>query len=233
MSGILHMPQGGAQIAVISQIPEILMSGDITVQEMLDTLGQYTYVINSNDNSYATIQYHWDNTYVDPYDWVLSNTNTNGRMILINGYNDGTINFHSGLNFQPQLPVRNQNDKLIPVKAMFINRVLDFASDRVIATCSLAESSWTSTTVKVHLIPYDQNKTTGQYISMLLDHINGSSNGVYTMQFVHNGTSGQNDLEGIMLGELPNSGKYLIGLETSSSQDNASPSIYKLQFRTY
>ena len=68
---------------------------------------------------------------------------------------------------------------------------------------------------------------------MLLDHINGSSNGVYTMQFVHNGTPDQNDIEGIMLGELPNSGKYLVGLETSSSQTNASPSIYKLQFRTY
>ena len=233
MSGILHMPQGGAQIAVISQIPEILMSGDITVQEMLDTLGQYTYVINPNDNSYATIQYHWDNTYVDPYDWVLNDTNGNGKMILINVYNQGGYNFHSGLNFQPSLTVRNQNDKLIPVKAMFINRILDFASDRVIATCSLAESNWTSTTVKVHLIPYDQNKTTGQYISMLLDHINGSSNGVYTMQFVHNGTENQNDIEGIMLGELPNSGKYLVGLETSSSQDNAYPSIYKLQFRTY
>ena len=52
---------------------------------------------------------------------------------------------------------------------------------------------------------------------MLLDHMNGSSNGVYTMQFVHNGTVDQNDIEGIMLGELPNSGKYLVGLETSSS----------------
>ena len=233
MSGILHMPQGGAQIAVISQIPEILMSGDITVQEMLDTLGQYTYVINPNDNSYATIQYHWDNTYTGDYAWVKNNTNSNGKMLLINGYNEGTINFHSGLNFQPQLRNNSTQEFITPVKAMFINRVLDFASDRVIATCSLAESDWTSTTVKVHLIPYDQNKTTGQYISMLLDHMNGSSNGVYTMQFVHNGTSGQNDLEGIMLGELPNSGKYLVGLETSSSQDNASPSIYKLQFRTY
>lgn len=232
MSGILHMPQGGAQIAVISQIPEVLMSGDITVQEMLDTLGQYTYVIQT-DNSFHTIQYYWDNVYIGDYAWLLNDTNSNGKMILINGYNNGGYNFHSGINFQPQATVRNQSDILIPVKAMFIDRVLDFASDRVIATCSLAESDWTSTTVKVHLIPYDQNKTTGQYISMLLDHINGSSNGVYTMQFVHNGTVDQNDLEGIMLGELPNSGKYLVGLETSSSQSNASPSIYKLQFRTY
>ena len=232
MSGILHMPQGGAQIAVISQIPEVLMSGDITVQEMLDTLGQYTYVIET-DNTYATIQYLWDTEYTGDYAWVLGDTNSNGKMLLINGYNQGGQNFHSGINFQPQLNIRNTDTRLIPVKAMFINRVLDFASDRVIATCQLAEENWTSTIVKVHLIPYDKDKTVSDYISMLLDHINGSSNGVYTMQFVHNGTSGQNDLEGIMLGELPNSGKYLVGLETSSSQNNASPSIYKLQFRTY
>jgi hypothetical protein len=68
---------------------------------------------------------------------------------------------------------------------------------------------------------------------MLLDHMNGAENGIYTMSFVHNGTVGQNDIEGIMLGELPNSGKYLVGIETSSSQNNATPSIYKLQFRTY
>lgn len=232
MSGILHMPQGGAQIAVISQIPEVLMSGDITVQEMLDTLGQYTYVIQT-DNSFHTIQYYWDNVYIGDYAWLLNDTNSNGKMILINGYNNGDYNFHSGINFQPQATVRNQSDILIPVKAMFIDRVLDFASDRTIATCQLAESDWTSTTVKVHLIPYEQGKTTSQYIQTLIDHINGSQNGVYTMQFVHNGTSGQNNLEGIMLGELPNSGKYLVGLETSSSQSNASPSIYKLQFRTY
>ena len=233
MGGILHMPQGGAQIAVISQIPEVLMSGDITVQEMLDTLGQYTYVIKT-DNTYATIQYLWTTEYVEgSQPWVISDTNGNGKMILINGYNQGGYNFHSGLNFQPQLTIQNTSTILIPVKAMFINRVLDFASDRVIATCQLAEADWTSTTVKVHLIPYDKDKTVNDYISMLLAHMSGTENGVYTMSFVHNGTSGQNDLEGIMLGELPNSGKYLVGIETSSSQNNATPSIYKLQFRTY
>lgn len=228
MSGILHMPQGGAQIKVISQIPEILMSGDLTVQEMLDTLGQYTYVIDPN-NDFHVIQYYWDNVYVGDYAWVLLDPAQNGGMCLING----TTGFHSGLNFQPQIRDINTQNFLTPVKAMFINRVLDFASDRVIATCALAEASWTSTEVKVHLIPYDQNKTTAQYISMLLDHMNGAENGVYTMSFVHNGTASQNDIEGIMLGELPNSGKYLVGIETSSSQNNATPSIYKLQFRTY
>lgn len=232
MSGILHIPQGGAQIAVISQIPEVLMPGDITVQEMLDSLGQYTYVIKT-DNTFATIQYLWTTEYTGDYSWVITDTNSNGKMILINGYNQGSSNFHSGLNFQPQLTIRNTENILIPVKAMFINRVLDFASDRVIATCQLAEESWTSTTVKIHLIPYDRDKTVNDYISMLLAHINGTENGVYSMQFTHNGTVGQNDLEGIMLGELPNSGKYLVGIETSSSQSNASPSIYKLQFRTY
>lgn len=227
MSGILHMPQGGAQIKVISQIPETLMSGDLTVQEMLDTLGQYTYVIDPN-NDYHVIQYYWDNVYIDNYAWIIADTTANGSMCLING----TTGFHSGLNFQPQARDNSQNF-LTPVKAMFINRVLDFASDRVISTCALSEGSWTSTEVKVHLIPYDQNKTTAQYISMLLDHMNGAENGVYTMSFVHNGTVGQNDIEGIMLGELPNSGKYLVGIETSSSQNNATPSIYRLQFRTY
>lgn len=227
MGGILHMPQGGAQIKVISQIPETLMSGDLTVQEMLDTLGQYTYVIDPNNN-FHTIQYYWDNVYVDNYEWIILDPINNGSMCLING----AVGFHSGLNFQPQARDNSQNF-LTPVKAMFINRVLDFASDRVISTCALSEGSWTSTEVKVHLIPYDQNKTTAQYISMLLDHMNGAENGVYTMSFVHNGTVGQNDIEGIMLGELPNSGKYLVGIETSSSQNNATPSIYKLQFRTY
>lgn len=227
MSGILHMPQGGAQIKVISQIPETLMSGDLTVQEMLDTLGQYTYVIDQN-NDFHVIQYYWDNVYVDNYEWIILDPVNNGSMCLING----ATGFHSGLNFQPQARDNSQNF-LTPVKAMFINRVLDFASDRVISTCALSEGSWTSTEVKVHLIPYDQNKTTAQYISMLLDHMNGAENGVYTMSFVHNGTTGQNDIEGIMLGELPNSGKYLVGIETSSSQNNATPSIYKLQFRTY
>lgn len=227
MSGILHMPQGGAQIKVISQIPETLMPGDLTVQEMLDTLGQYTYVIDPN-NDFHVIQYYWDNVYVDNYEWITLDPVNNGSMCLING----ATGFHSGLNFQPQ--ARNDDQAfLTPVKAMFINRVLDFASDRVISTCTLSEGGWTSTEVKVHLIPYDQNKTTAQYISMLLDHMNGTDNGVYTMSFVHNGTASQNDIEGIMLGELPNSGKYLVGIETSSSQNNATPSIYKLQFRTY
>lgn len=228
MGGILHMPQGGAQVKVISQIPETIMSGDLTVQEMLDTLGQYTYVIDPN-NDYRVIQYYWDNVYVGDYAWVIADMASNGGMCLING----TTGFHSGLNFQPQIRDRDDQIFLTPVKAMFINRVLDFASDRVISTCALSEGSWTSTEVKVHLIPYDQNKTTAQYISMLIDHMNGTQNGVYTMSFVHNGTTGQNDIEGIMLGELPNSGKYLVGIETSSSQNNATPSIYRLQFRTY
>ncbi len=226
MSGILHMPQGGARIKVIYQIPETLMSGDLTVQEMLDTLGQYTYVIDPN-NDYHVIQYYWDNVYIDNYAWIIATT-SNGSMCLING----KTGFHSGLNFQPQAR-DNSSNFLTPVKAMFINRVLNFASDRVISICALSEENWTSTEVKVHLIPYDQNKTTAQYISMLLDHMNGAENGVYTMSFVHNGKVGQNDIEGIMLGELPSSGKYLVGIETSSSQDNATPSIYKLQFRTY
>lgn len=208
------------------------MPGDITVQEMLDSLGQYTYVIKT-DNTFATIQYLWTTEYTGDYSWVITDTNNNGKMILINGYNQDNSNFHSGLNFQPQLTIRNTENILIPVKAMFINRVLNFASDRVIATCQLAEESWTSTTVKIHLIPYERDKTVNDYISMLLAHINGTENGVYSMQFTHNGTVGQNDLEGIMFGELPNSGKYLVGIETSSSQDNASPSIYRLQFRTY
>lgn len=228
MGGILHMPQGGAQVKVISQIPETIMSGDLTVQEMLDTLGQYTYVIDPN-NDYRVIQYYWDNVYVGDYAWVIADMASNGGMCLING----TTGFHSGLNFQPQIRDRDDQVFLTPVKAMFINRVLDFASDRVISTCALSEGSWTSTEVKIHLIPYDQNKTTAQYISMLIDHMNGTQNGVYTMSFVHNGTTGQNDIEGIMLGELPNSGKYLVGIETSSSQNNATPSIYRLQFRTY
>lgn len=228
MGGILHMPQGGAQVKVISQIPETIMSGDLTVQEMLDTLGQYTYVIDPN-NDYRVIQYYWDNVYVGDYAWVIADMASNGGMCLING----TTGFHSGLNFQPQIRDRDDQVFLTPVKAMFINRVLDFASDRVISTCALSEGSWTSTEVNVHLIPYDQNKTTAQYISMLIDHMNGTQNGVYTMSFVHNGTTGQNDIEGIMLGELPNSGKYLVGIETSSSQNNATPSIYRLQFRTY
>lgn len=228
MGGILHMPQGGAQVKVISQIPETIMSGDLTVQEMLDTLGQYTYVIDPN-NDYRVIQYYWDNVYVGDYAWVIADMASNGGMCLING----TTGFHSGLNFQPQIRDRDDQAFLTPVKAMFINRVLDFASDRVISTCALSEGSWTSTEVKIHLIPYDQNKTTAQYISMLIDYMNGTQNGVYTMSFVHNGTTGQNDIEGIMLGELPNSGKYLVGIETSSSQNNATPSIYRLQFRTY
>lgn len=233
MSGILHMPQGGTQVSMISQIPEVFMSGDITVQEMLDTLGQYTYVIKT-DNTYATIQHLWTTEYVEgSQPWVISDTNGNGKMILINGYNQGGYNFHSGLNFQPQLTIQNTSTILIPVKAMFINRVLNFASNRAIAICQLAEAHWTSTTVKVHLIPYDKDKTVSDYISMLLAHMSGAENGVYSMQFTHNGIAAQNDIEGIMLGELPSSGKYLVGIETSSSQDNATPSIYKLQFRTY
>ena len=67
----------------------------------------------------------------------------------------------------------------------------------------------------------------------ILAHMSGAENGVYSVQFTHNGIAAQNDIEGITLGELPNSGKYLVGIETSSSQNNATPSIYKLHFRTY
>jgi len=64
---------------------------------MLDTLGQYTYVIDPN-NDFHVIQYYWDNVYVDSYEWIILDTTNNGKMCLING----ATGFHSGLNFQPQ-----------------------------------------------------------------------------------------------------------------------------------
>jgi hypothetical protein len=53
------------------------------------------------------------------------------------------------------------------------------------------------------------------------------------MKFTHNGIAGQNDLEGIMLGELTSAGKFVIGITVNSNQTNVCPSIYNLVFRTY
>ena len=216
MSGILHMPQGGAQVSMISQIPETVMSGDPTVQEMLDTLGQYTYVIK-DDNSYDLIANLWEN-----YE-IWERAPGNGDMVLINA------DKHSGLNFQPQSTMHP-----ITVKAMFIQRTINLSSNRVIGFCKLSEGSWGSTEVRIHLIPYDANKSTADYINQLKNYLdNNIANGIVTMKFTHNGIAGQNDLEGIMLGELTSAGKFVIGITVNSNQTNVCPSIYNLVFRTY
>ena len=215
MSGFLHMPQGGAQVSMISQIPEVIMSGDPTVQQIYDTLGTYTYVIKS-DNSYDLV----DNIY-DEYE-VWEKASGNGDMCIINA------DKHAGLNFQPQ-----STNHPVEVKAMFIHRTIDLSSNRVLGFGKMSEGSWGATTLYVHLIPFDASKTVAQYIDMLVQHIGGTNNGIQTMSFVHNGTPGQNDLEGIMLKEIPTAGKYLVGLHVDSNQTNVCPSIYNLQFRTY
>lgn len=223
MSGILHMPQGGAQVSMISQIPETIIEGrDITLQEMLDTLATYTYVIKT-DNSYNLVSNIWNN---DTPDWGKNPSSGNGDQVIIN------YDKHNGLNFQPQMRDTDQQ-YMFPVKAMLINRTINLASNRVIGFCKMSEASWTSTDVTIYFIPYDSNKTTQDYVTMLLDKMNGASNGVYTMTFVHNGVSPQNDIEALMVGELTSAGKYLCAISTSSSQDNACPSIYNLVFRTY
>lgn len=223
MSGILHMPQGGAQVSMISQIPETVIEGrDATLQEMLDTLATYTYVIKP-DNSYNLVGNIWDN---DMPEWAKNPSSGNGDQVVID------YDKHNGLNFQPQ--VRNTDQQFIcPVKAMLIGRTINLASNRVIGFCKMSEASWTSTDVTIYLIPYDSGKTTQDYVTMLLDKMGGATNGVYTMSFVHNGVAPQNDIEALMLGELTSAGKYLVAISTSSSQNNACPSIYNLVFRTY
>lgn len=223
MSGILHMPQGGAQVSMISQIPETVIEGrDATLQEMLETLATYTYVIKP-DNSYNLVGNIWDN---DMPEWAKSSSSGNGDQVIID------YDKHNGLNFQPQVRDADQN-LICPVKAMLIGRTINLASNRVIGFCKMSEASWTSTDVTIYLIPYGSNKTTNDYITMLIDKMNGASNGIYTMNFVHNGVASQNDIEALMLGELTTAGKYLVAISTSSSQNNACPSIYNLVFRTY
>ena len=87
MGAILHLPQGGAQIVVVSEIPEVPIPGeDATTQEILTTLGTYTQVV-APDGTYRTIEDIWGN-----YEgWET--TPGNGDMVLINGQK------HNGLNF--------------------------------------------------------------------------------------------------------------------------------------
>lgn len=220
MSGILHLPQGGAQIAVISQIPDTLMDRDATFQEVYDTLGTYTYVYDTDDTT-DTVDGIWDG--YESWEQTVENSD----MAIINQAR------HNGLNFQPQAQIQNTQTRKNDVKFMFINRVLDFASDRVISTCKVSEANWTSTVVKFYLIPYNSNYTVNDYLTKLNNHLSTPDADIVEMTFTHNGVQDQNDLEGIMLATLPIPGKYLVGISTTSTQNNASPSIYSLQFRTY
>lgn len=220
MSGILHLPQGGAQIAVISQIPDTLMNRDATFQEVYDTLGTYTYVYDTDDTT-DTVDGIWDG--YESWEQTVENSD----MAIVNKAR------HNGLNFLPQAQIPNTQTRKNDVKFMFINRVIDFASDRVISTCKVSEANWTSTVVNIYLIPFNSNYTVNDYLTKLNNHLTTPDADIVEMTFTHNGVQDQNDLEGIMLATLPIPGKYLIGIKTTSTQNNAAPSIYSLQFRTY
>lgn len=220
MSGILHLPQGGAQIAVISQIPDTLMNRDATFQEVYDTLGTYTYVYDTDD-TIDTVDGIWDG--YESWEQAVENSD----MAIINKAR------HNGLNFLPQAQIPNTQTRKNDVKFMFINRVIDFASDRVISTCKVSEANWTSTVINIYLIPFNSNYTVNDYLTKLNNHLTTPDADIVEMTFTHNGVQDQNDLEGIMLTTLPIPGKYLVGIKTTSTQNNAAPSIYSLQFRTY
>lgn len=217
MAGILHLPQGGAQIIVVSEIPEIPIPGeDATIEDMLATLGTYTQVV-APDGTYKTPAEIWDG-YLD---WEKDPNN--GNMCIINGTT------HNGLNFGP---TSTQNP--YTVSFMFIDRVMNFASKRIIGQVQMSEGSWGTSVVTIYLLPYNTSKTLAEEIAQIKAIVDGGANdSVTSMSFRHNGFGEANDDIGLMLGELPSAGKYKVAIHMSYSPDNVCPTIYSLNFRTY
>lgn len=217
MGAILHLPQGGAQIVVVSEIPEVPIPGeDATTQEILATLGTYTQVV-APDGTYRTIEDIW----ADYEGWEKASGN--GDMVLVNDQK------HNGLNFQPQ-----STQHPYTVSFMYIDRVMNFASKRVIGQAKISEGSWGNTIVKIHIIPYSTTSTVDSDIAKVKTYLDGgAANGIVTLSFRHNGFGPANDDIGIMLGELASAGRYKIAISMESDQTNVCPSIYQLNFRTY
>lgn len=217
MGGLLHLPQGGAQIVVVSEIPEVPIPGeDASIEDMLATLGTYTQVV-APDGTYKTPAEIWDG-YLD---W--EKTPGNGDMCIINSTK------HNGLNFGPS---STQNP--YTVSFMFINRVMNFASKRIIGYAKMSEGSWGTTVCTLYFLPYDTKKPLTQEIAQVKNVIDGGTDdSIITMSFRHNGYGEANDDVGLMLGELPFAGKYKVAIHMDYSPNNVCPTIYSLNFRTY
>lgn len=217
MSALLHLPQGGAQITVVSEIPELPIPGeDTSIEDVLATLGQYTYVVTT-DGTYKTPQQLWD----EYEDWEKNPIN--GDMVIVNATK------HNGLNFQPTSGVHPYE-----VSFMFIDRVMNFASKRLIGTVQLSEGGWGNTMVNIHLIPYDVNRSVATDIAKVRDYLNGNPDDeIVTMSYRHNGYGDANDDLGLMVTELAAAGKYKVAISMEPSSENVCPSVYSLKFRTY
>lgn len=216
MGAILHLPQGGAQIAFINQIPETPLPGDMDLTTVLDTIGSYTYVRDENNNNRLV-----NDIWSEYESWEQAAGN--GDMVIINSGK------HYGLNFYPQ-----STQHPVTVQFMYMDRTLNFASNRVIGYCKMSEGSWTNTLVSVYLIPWTTSTTISGDMTTIKNIIDGGSLGNVTkLQFRHNGYGDANDDEGIMIGDLPRAGKYKIAIQCESSINNSSASVYQLRFRTY
>lgn len=215
MAGLLHLPQGGAQIVVVSEIPEVpVPGGTATIEDILVTLGQYTQVV-STDGTYSTPQEIWDRY----PDW--EKLPQNGDMCIINASK------HNGLNFQP-----SSGDVPIKVDFMYIDRILNFASNRIIAQAQVDEADWGQSRIFIHLIPFVASNTLNQDIARVKAYLNGGQDsGISTLTFLHSGSA--NDEIGLMLGEIPSAGKYKVAISVNPAMENLCPSIYSLNFRTY
>lgn len=216
MSGLLHLPSGIGRAAVLDQIPEIPIPGqDTPVDDILATFGQYTWVALP-DGQIKTVSTIWDET----IDWKKSPQL--GDMCIINQVK------HNGLNFQPTI------DDVITVKFMYMDRVLNFNSKRLITQIRMSEAGWTTTKIILYFIPYESNQTLNSVINKLKAHIEGAKDpSIIEIDYQHSGSTATNDEVGTIVSELPNAGKYMVGMSVEPSQTNACPSIYELNFRTY
>lgn len=252
MGGILHIPQGAAQVSIINQIPENPVIGqEVGLQEALETYGAKTWCWDPANGHTATVDTIWD-----AYEgWEKSSGM--GDTVVINDTK------HYGLNTQPQSSQPESGTQTLKdfskdndrpagqkcrIKFMLIDEVLDFASERMFGRIRLSESTWTTTTVYVYLIPYVSSQNIAQVLTRFNNYLDGTTDtGIIPLTPVaHSGstTGGLNDQVGVLFPDntgrvLPSPGKYRVAFRTESFNgpndpaDQACPSIYELNFRTY
>lgn len=244
-SGLLHAPQGGAQISITTEIPEILIPGaDTPIETQASTLGTYTYIID-DDGNYSTAKEIWDR-YVDypgtGYYLSYLKTNDLGHQAIF------AYGAHNGLNLKPTEITWNGDNPpegIIPpyvvnpdVAAVLIERPMNFGSKRIIITVNMHEQDYTNTELFLLFIPYNENESLQQRIAKIYNYYDaGTVSNMSIFSGVHNGAItpiNQDIIPLKLVEELPSAGRYYVGLMAVSSQPtNAYPTIYGLNFHTY
>lgn len=229
MSGILHLPQGGAQVIIDSTIPEVpIEEEEVLIDTQVDTIGSYTYVIEASDGSYRTAKAIWESYDEIGLSYVKDPMNSNQAIF--------NQNKHNGLNFIPTLRYPEQKLYTQP-SFMFINKLVRFASKRVIAQIQVDEGSWAHSLITLYFVPYNSKVTLKDEIDRVKAIIAGGTDaGVVHTSIPHNGAVDQNDLKGISVFDLLAAGWYKIAVKLDSNQgpgDESTPTLYSLGFRTY